>query len=326
MDGFSFAYMKEAFVSSLLSIAGERQESQDENDGPNEGNDNGDDVDSYQIYREMKKQVKLLREDMAKSKSNALRLAKVLASRRTRAQATPAPSTAKDEWKPVFDVKAQVGGFPMKYEVELKGRTKFHGSDNALPNSNASATNSTLEQADGSKVLPAITTTKQDKDWKSAFKITAQIGNFPFLHDVEVECNSRRIDSNPSSLGVPSTSQNQVRTMLHELKTSSPQSVSHPMGSYHPSRQSIDRPFVPVPSSPLTHNDLLGATPETMQPMHFAGSLPYRQHPGIPGGYMAGLDPFWERSSLGRLDGLEELKSTLAENDVPYDDDGRSPF
>ena len=56
-EGFSFAYLKEAFVATLLSIAGNRSENgiEDEEDG---------ELDKYELWREMKRQVKLLREDM----------------------------------------------------------------------------------------------------------------------------------------------------------------------------------------------------------------------------------------------------------------------
>lgn len=57
---FSFAYLKEAFVATLLAIAGNRSE-----DGiRGGGDDDGGDLDDYELWREMKKQVKLLREDM----------------------------------------------------------------------------------------------------------------------------------------------------------------------------------------------------------------------------------------------------------------------
>ena len=57
---FSFAYLKEAFVSTLLAIAGNRSE-----DGIRGGGDEeGGDLDDYELWREMKRQVKLLRDDM----------------------------------------------------------------------------------------------------------------------------------------------------------------------------------------------------------------------------------------------------------------------
>ena len=67
MDNFSFAYMKEAFVATLLAMANNRTDkgvvpgSADSNDG---GGDDDDDLDDYELWREMKKQVALLREDM----------------------------------------------------------------------------------------------------------------------------------------------------------------------------------------------------------------------------------------------------------------------
>lgn len=59
-EDFSFAYLKEAFVATLLAIAGNRSE--DEKRGG--GDDEGGNLDDYELWREMKKQVKLLREDM----------------------------------------------------------------------------------------------------------------------------------------------------------------------------------------------------------------------------------------------------------------------
>ncbi|MCJ1399041.1 hypothetical protein MMC11_002243 [Xylographa trunciseda] len=63
MEDFSFAYMKEAFVATLLVMAGNRTEKGlvpriADND------DSDDDLDDYELWREMKKQVAILREDM----------------------------------------------------------------------------------------------------------------------------------------------------------------------------------------------------------------------------------------------------------------------
>ena len=55
---FSFAYLKEAFVATLLAIAGNRSEN-----GIG-GDEEGGDLDDYELWREMKRQVKLLRQDM----------------------------------------------------------------------------------------------------------------------------------------------------------------------------------------------------------------------------------------------------------------------
>lgn len=56
-EDFSFAYLKEAFVSTLLVIAGHRSDEIFDSD-------EDDRLDDYELWREMKNQVKLLREDM----------------------------------------------------------------------------------------------------------------------------------------------------------------------------------------------------------------------------------------------------------------------
>ena len=80
-DDFSFAYLKEAFVATLLTIAGKRQDHDDDDDGkvlvdiiskhtlgggPDDGGDDDDDkpLEEYELWREMKKTVDLLRGDM----------------------------------------------------------------------------------------------------------------------------------------------------------------------------------------------------------------------------------------------------------------------
>lgn len=67
-DEFSFAYLQEAFVATLLIIAGNRSELVDGSGGGNgDGHDDDDDDDGlnkYELWREMKKQVKALRHDM----------------------------------------------------------------------------------------------------------------------------------------------------------------------------------------------------------------------------------------------------------------------
>ena len=65
---FSFAYLKEAFVATLLAIAGHRSEESapapNVGGGDDDDNDKPDDLDSYELWREMKKQVVALRKDM----------------------------------------------------------------------------------------------------------------------------------------------------------------------------------------------------------------------------------------------------------------------
>ena len=89
---FSFAYLKEAFVATLLTIAGRRSEDEiiDVDDkgivdlaakknvlggGPDDGDGDDDDDDKplqeYELWREMKKTVAMLRDDIGKKKDEA---------------------------------------------------------------------------------------------------------------------------------------------------------------------------------------------------------------------------------------------------------------
>ncbi len=75
---FSFAYIQEAFVASLLAIAGEDEDDQDGEanlESPYEQDfselvhglsfsEGDEDLDKYVLWRQMKKQVKILREEM----------------------------------------------------------------------------------------------------------------------------------------------------------------------------------------------------------------------------------------------------------------------
>jgi len=80
MDRFSFAYMKEAFVATLLTMAertgddDEEDKVREEKDGETKGlegsegremeDNDGDDLDKYEIWRVFVEQVKILREDV----------------------------------------------------------------------------------------------------------------------------------------------------------------------------------------------------------------------------------------------------------------------
>lgn len=64
-DGFSFAYMQEAFVATLLAIAQGRSDALDDEKVKKAEEDGGpDDLDDYELWRELKKTVKALRDDM----------------------------------------------------------------------------------------------------------------------------------------------------------------------------------------------------------------------------------------------------------------------
>lgn len=70
---FSFAYLQEAFIATLLAIAGHRSEEDiRRRGGPNDGDDEGGNLDSFELWREMKRQVKALRDDMGNSAVSSL--------------------------------------------------------------------------------------------------------------------------------------------------------------------------------------------------------------------------------------------------------------
>ena len=87
-DGFSFAYIQEAFVATLMMIVADEKEKFEEmthdfgfimiDEARNEvlgdeksGNDDKDELDKLILWREFKKQVKLLREEMGDAKAVA---------------------------------------------------------------------------------------------------------------------------------------------------------------------------------------------------------------------------------------------------------------
>jgi transitional endoplasmic reticulum ATPase len=59
-DDFSFAYMQEAFVASLLAIAA-RDEARDDGAVATAAND---DLERFELWREMKYQVRILRDEL----------------------------------------------------------------------------------------------------------------------------------------------------------------------------------------------------------------------------------------------------------------------
>ena len=60
-DGFSFAYMKEAFVASLLRLVTRKQRLRD---GSGDDGSEGDGLDDLPLWKEFKQQVKNLREEL----------------------------------------------------------------------------------------------------------------------------------------------------------------------------------------------------------------------------------------------------------------------
>ena len=286
--------MKEAFVATLLIIAGQRQEQEaswKENDGQDD--DKGNDLDSYQIFREMKKQIKLLREDMGTSYSS--RRPDLFSSSATQSYAATTPPANNEEWKPVFNAKAHVGGFPMKYEVGLKGRTRSNGRDSSIPTPNNFTTSkltTSPQQASDSELHSDISTPRADKDWKSNFKIRSQIGTFPFLHDLEVECNSRHVDTNVDhspSLDIPRTGQ----IPFYEMETSPPNKAlptGHHSHSHHQIANNAFQP--PTPFSIQEFPPAITSDIPLPTTIISSASLPYRQRSGARDAYIAVADPF----------------------------------
>ena len=61
-DDFSFAYLKEAFVAALLVLVTSRRARARESGGGDD-NDDDDDLDSYPLWREIKKQIENLKSE-----------------------------------------------------------------------------------------------------------------------------------------------------------------------------------------------------------------------------------------------------------------------
>jgi hypothetical protein len=60
-EDFSFAYLKEAFVATLLELAREHEDNDEES---NDDDDEDDPLDKYEFWRAFKAQAKALRDDM----------------------------------------------------------------------------------------------------------------------------------------------------------------------------------------------------------------------------------------------------------------------
>jgi transitional endoplasmic reticulum ATPase len=66
-DGFSFAYIQEAMVASLLAIAARSGRDHESEDGAS----GDDDLDKLVLWREIKKQVKILRDEIGDEEGEA---------------------------------------------------------------------------------------------------------------------------------------------------------------------------------------------------------------------------------------------------------------
>ncbi|KAI4176656.1 MAG: hypothetical protein LQ343_000947 [Gyalolechia ehrenbergii] len=91
-EEFSFAYLQEAFVATLLAIAGHRSEERVRGGGEDEGGD----LDDYELWREMKNQVKALRDDMGNNRVAASAAGVDLPEMETFAEMEGAASTVRE--------------------------------------------------------------------------------------------------------------------------------------------------------------------------------------------------------------------------------------
>ena len=66
-DDFSFAYMQEAFIAALLAIATSGKDSQAQG-----GSDDHSGLEENILWKEIKKQIKILREEMDNKVANAI--------------------------------------------------------------------------------------------------------------------------------------------------------------------------------------------------------------------------------------------------------------
>ncbi|KAL6720482.1 hypothetical protein ACLMJK_002406 [Lecanora helva] len=112
---FSFAYLKEAFVATLLVIAGNRSE-----DGTRFGDEEGGNLDDYELWRVIKKQVDVLRKDMDSRNAQMtadVRLGRNLLHRKLDHDVLSAPVGGT----PVIPTKQNQQDLPFRRHVDAEG-------------------------------------------------------------------------------------------------------------------------------------------------------------------------------------------------------------
>jgi hypothetical protein len=126
-DGFSFAYMQEAFIAALLVVARHHEDSDIDRSPLPITSDNGDDgLNTYEFWRVMKEQVRILRDDMDGEEPDAANGEKSITGPGKAAQGvidTVAQGKETDEKYP-----ARFGARPMTGELDGKFETTFHGT------------------------------------------------------------------------------------------------------------------------------------------------------------------------------------------------------
>ena len=112
---FSFAYLKEAFVATLLTIA--RRRTDFVPCGGGDEDDDGD-LDEYELWREMKKTVKALREDMGTRNKRT-------ASDHVLGNTTSHPEPSAASMLPSFGYDTSAtSAAPMQHGLALRGRAE----------------------------------------------------------------------------------------------------------------------------------------------------------------------------------------------------------
>ncbi|KAL9104923.1 MAG: hypothetical protein Q9163_000168 [Psora crenata] len=124
-DHFSFAYMKEAFVATLLIIARKRSGHGIHERAEGDGQHDEDDLDQYELWRVIKEQIKLLRDEMGGGEGAALH--KSLG-------ATPFQATGPDvHCKQAVDAIPQVSSSPFHSAPSAAQHLSPSGCRGGLP-------------------------------------------------------------------------------------------------------------------------------------------------------------------------------------------------
>lgn len=141
-EDFSFAYLQEAFVATLLAIAQRRSEILDEEmekvrgGGDDDGDDGDRDLDDYELWREMKKTIKQLRDDMntkpGKSSTNDDPFEKALVlEKEAQAPASGPEPSSTGRPESTISLRLQDIASEKKYEApRIQGRTVKVDHDN----------------------------------------------------------------------------------------------------------------------------------------------------------------------------------------------------
>jgi len=135
-DGFSFAYMQEAFVATLLAIAQGRTDIlNDEEVEKTEGDGGKRDLDDYELWRELKKTIKALRNDMGndpdKASTNDDSFSKALALEKEAQAQSGDPKTPQGRMP--IPLRPAASGCGERHETPHAQRTAMHIDYQGVP-------------------------------------------------------------------------------------------------------------------------------------------------------------------------------------------------